>query len=135
VTDETTISTENYPHTDSVGASAEVEKELGRVRKLAKFLDSQLTLPGGMRIGADGLIGLIPGVGDLASGSISLWIVHKARQLGVPKKKLALMLGRVGADSVIGAIPLAGDFFDFFYKANLKNTQVLIDHLERQRNK
>lgn len=104
------------------------------MRKLANFLDSQLALPGGIRIGADGLIGLIPGIGDLASGGISLWIVLKAKQLGVPKKELALMLIRVGADSILGAIPLVGDFFDFFYKANLKNAQILIDHLEKQMN-
>jgi len=97
---------------------------------MAEFLDSEIALPGGLRIGADGLIGLIPGVGDLASGGISLWIVHKARQLGVPKRKLALMLTRVAADSTLGVIPIAGDVFDFFYKANLKNTRLLIEHLE-----
>lgn len=113
-------------------AAAADRKELVRVRKLATILDSQFTLPGGFRVGADGLIGLIPGVGDLVSGGLSLWIVAKARQIGVPKRKLGMMVARVGLDSTLGAVPVIGDMFDFFYKANLKNTQVLVEHLEKR---
>ncbi|MBC6904859.1 DUF4112 domain-containing protein [Saccharophagus sp. K07] len=93
--------------------------------KLSRLLDSSIPLPGGFRIGLDGVLGLIPGVGDAAGGFLSALIIYQAYRLGVPKMILLRMLVNVAVDSLIGAIPILGDIFDFFWKANLKNASLL----------
>jgi len=98
------------------------QRELAR---LAWLLDSFVPLPGGLRIGLDGLIGLIPGLGDALGAFMSLYIVGRASRLGVPKSVLARMLGNVALDSLVGAIPIVGDVFDFVFKANRRNVELI----------
>jgi len=93
--------------------------------KLSHLLDSSIPLPGGFRIGLDGILGLIPGVGDAIGTLLSAMILYQAHQRGVPKMILLRMLINVVVDAVIGAIPVAGDIFDFFWKANMKNAALL----------
>jgi hypothetical protein len=89
-----------------------------------------IRLPGGYRIGLDGLIGLIPGIGDgiglLASG----YIVAAAARLGAPKSILARMTLNVLLESLIGIIPVIGDLFDFAWKANLRNLALMNRYLD-----
>lgn len=104
------------------------EKQFEKVRssnRLSWLLDSSIPLPGGFRIGLDGLLGLIPGVGDAIGGSLSTWILYQAYKLGVPKVVLIRMVINILIDAAIGAIPFLGDLFDFFWKANLKNAVLL----------
>lgn len=93
--------------------------------KLSWLLDNSIPLPGGYRIGLDGLIGLIPGVGDFFSGLLSSLIVIKANQLGVPRSVLLRMVINVLVDTGLGSLPLIGDLFDFVWKANQKNSELL----------
>lgn len=107
---------------------------LKRLDALATLMDSAFVLPGTrIRLGLDSIIGLVPGIGDLASALISSYIVWEARQLGVPRWKIARMVGNVALDTTIGAIPLVGDVLDVFYKSNRRNLTILRDHLERER--
>jgi hypothetical protein len=104
-----------------------------RVRLLAKLLDQAWRVPGtNYRFGLDGLIGLIPGIGDAATLLLSAYIVYEAAKLGVPKATLLRMAGRVGIDSLVGAVPILGDLFDFAYKSNTKNLETLEKHLSKQ---
>src|SRR5215217_983180 len=96
-------------------------ERIARLRRLAVLLDSAIRLPGGFRIGADGLIGLAPGVGDALTTALAAYIVYEASQLGLPRHKLWRMAGNVAIDSVVGAVPLLGDLFDVVFKANLRN--------------
>lgn len=96
--------------------------------KLARLLDSAIPLPGGFRIGLDGVIGLIPGVGDAISGALSLLILQEAYQRRVPKMILVRMAINILVDTLVGAIPILGDIFDFFWKANMKNVELLEDY-------
>lgn len=108
------------------------EEVLHRVRHLAQLLDNRFTIPGtSYRFGLDSLIGLIPGIGDLATGAISAYIVYLARTQGVPKHVLARMAWNIAVDTGIGAIPLLGDVMDFAWKANLKNVKLLERHLHK----
>lgn len=93
--------------------------------RLAWLLDSSIRLPGGFRIGIDGLIGLIPGLGDAAGALLGLYIVLRASAFDVPRAVLARMLLNVGIETVIGAIPVFGDLFDFAFKANQRNVALL----------
>jgi hypothetical protein len=109
-------------------------RRVERLRQLAHLLDDRFRIPGTKyRIGLDGLVGLVPGVGDAVTTLISLYIVLEARRLGLPVSKLGRMGLNVGLDAVLGAVPLVGDLFDVAWKANRRNVALLLDHLEADR--
>lgn len=103
-------------------------QRLAQVRILAKLMDSAIEIPGlKIRIGLDALFGLLPGVGDIASSFVSLYIVQVANRSGVSRLTLARMTFNILCDWVIGSIPLAGDVFDIFWKANQRNVKLLLE--------
>jgi hypothetical protein len=96
---------------------------------LAAWLDNVFIVPGtNLRFGLDPIIGLIPVVGDLATTVISLYIIAAAAQMQVPKSTLARMGLNIVIDSVVGAIPFVGNIFDFAWKSNALNVQLLERH-------
>lgn len=95
------------------------------IERMGWFLDESITLPGGYKIGLDGFIGLIPGIGDFIGGLLSSVIVYKAHQIGVPRMVLGRMIINMMIDTVLGSIPIAGDLFDFVWKANKRNVALL----------
>lgn len=98
------------------------DPRLSEVETLTRVLDEQFRIPGtSVRFGLDGLIGLVPGIGDAATTLVSLYVVARARSLGVPTGVLALMLGNILLDTTVGAIPILGDVFDVAFKANRRN--------------
>ena len=106
---------------------------VARIDALATLLDTALVIPGtGVRFGLDALIGLFPGIGDLITTALSLFIVHEAYQLGAPGHVIARMLGNVAVDGVFGAVPLVGDAFDVLWRANRRNMRLLREWLERE---
>jgi hypothetical protein len=108
------------------------EAAIRRLERLAYWLDDRYRLPGtGIRVGLDGIIGLIPGIGDAAGGLLSAYIIYEARRLGVPNSVLVGMLGNFAVDFVVGAVPVFGDIFDIGWKANRRNVRMLLRHLER----
>lgn len=97
---------------------------------LESWLDSKFAIPGtGIRIGLDGLIGLVPGIGDTLTAGLSALIILDAHRKGARKRTLVRMVSNSAVDLVIGAIPLVGDLFDFAYKSNVKNVQMLKQEL------
>ena len=100
------------------------------VRALAKLLDAAVTIPGtNFRVGLDALVGLIPGVGDMAGAAMSGYIVLAATRLGVPKPVLFRMIMNIAVETIVGSVPLLGDLFDAGWRANLKNTALIDRHL------
>ncbi len=90
-----------------------------RLGHLAWFLDNSIPLPFlGYRIGADGIIGLIPGLGDTVGSLLSSYIVLEAARLGTPKSVLLRMVINIVIESIIGLVPFVGDLFDLAWKAN-----------------
>ena len=109
------------------------DQALRRLEALAKLMDNAFVLPGtDIRFGLDGVIGLVPGIGDVVSGIVSSYLIWEARRLGVSKWILGRMMANTLIDTTIGAIALAGDFFDVMFKANVKNMSLLRRHLERR---
>ena len=109
------------------------EQRLARLEMIAKLLDIAFILPGTkIRYGVDGIIGLIPVVGDIIAAALSLWVVREARALGAPWHLTARMLGNVAIQGVVGAVPVAGDAFDVLFRANMRNARLLRRWLERQ---
>jgi hypothetical protein len=112
------------------------EQRLAQVRFIARMMDDQFRVPGTkLRFGLDLVLGLFPGLGDVVTSAISLFIVHHAWQSGAPKSVLARMLGNVGVDFLIGSVPLFGDLADFAWKANRKNARLLEAHLNQSSGK
>ena len=109
------------------------EQRLVRLETIAKLLDVAFILPGTkVRYGIDGIIGLIPVVGDIIATALSLWLVREARALGAPWHITARMLGNVAIQCTVGAIPVAGDAFDVLFRANMRNARLLRRWLDRQ---
>ena len=109
------------------------EQRLTRLDAVAKLLDIAFILPGtNIRYGIDGLIGLIPVVGDLIATALSLWLVREARALGAPWHVTARMLGNVAIQGVVGAVPVAGDAFDVLFRANIRNVRMLRRWMDKQ---
>ena len=128
---ETTVT--SYSYTSSFDDTAmRASGARARLDTLARFLDSALRVPGtNIRFGADALLNLIPGVGTLTSKGMSAYLIWEARRLGVPLATLLRMAGNVGVDFVISAIPLVGWVGDVFYRSNLRNMNLLRDHLDK----
>lgn len=107
------------------------------IRRLSWLLDESIRLPGGYRVGLDGIVGLIPGLGDAFGLVASSYILMRARHFGVPRVVMTRMIGNVALEAVIGAIPILGDLFDFVFKANSRNMalmeQFLVDERRTQR--
>ena len=96
---------------------------------MARWFDYAFKGPGGFRFGFAGLIGLIPGIGDIIDALISLYIVYRAIQLQIPRVALARMLVNIGLEANVGAVPLLGDVFVVGYKANRRNYHLLRSHM------
>lgn len=99
---------------------------------LSRVLDTWFRIPGtSIRFGLDGIIGLVPGIGDVLAGLASCIIILAAWVRGVPYVTVARMVVNLAIDVIIGAIPLLGDAFDIAWKANRRNYALLTRHLEQ----
>ncbi len=97
---------------------------------LAHVLDDCFHIPfTRIRFGIDGLIGLIPGLGDVAAGLASLALIVAAWFRGVPYVTLVRMSANVSVAVLVGVVPLFGDAFDVWWKPNRRNYRLLTRHL------
>ncbi|GGD16030.1 DUF4112 domain-containing protein [Pyruvatibacter mobilis] len=104
-----------------------------RIARVARMLDAQFTVPGtGIRLGIDGLIGIIPGIGDALGLILSGYIYSEALRAGVRKRTLAAMGINTLLDTAIGAIPVLGDIFDIAYKSNMRNARLILRDMEKR---
>ena len=103
----------------------EVEIEKG-LDDLSRYLDGLFRVPGTTwRFGLDSLVGLIPNVGDTLTLFPSFYILIAGVRYGVPKITLLRMAFNIGLDYLVGTIPLIGDAFDFFWKSNKQNIDLI----------
>ena len=91
---------------------------------LGQFLDSKFKI-GRFKFGYDGLIGLIPVVGDITTMSLSMYIVLRALLMKYPTPIIIKMILNILIENLIGIIPFFGNLFDFAWKSNLKNITLL----------
>ena len=90
---------------------------------LAWLMDESIAI-GRWKIGLDGLVGLIPGIGDMAGAAVSAVIILGAAQRGIARSAVIRMVINVAFDALVGTVPLFGDVFDFAYKSNMRNMQI-----------
>ena len=100
-------------------------------KQFAELLDSKFRIPGtDIRFGIDPIIGLLPGIGDWIGGLASLYFLIYAAILEARIPVLLRMLLNILLDVVIGTIPLLGEIFDVSWKANLRNAELLEEHIQ-----
>lgn len=117
------------PTTSLTPASPPVDVRVRFLRSLAWWMDSAIVIPGTrIRFGLDSLIGLIPGMGDVAGLVIGSLILAEAVHRGAPHSILVRMLWNLGRDSVVGTIPVVGDIHDVVFRANQRNMELLEAH-------
>lgn len=101
----------------------EVERSLDR---LSNLLDGLFRIPGtSWRFGLDAIVGLIPGVGDTLTSLASFYILAAGVRYRVPKVTLLRMGINIGIDYLVGVIPFVGDLFDFVWKSNEMNVELI----------
>lgn len=99
---------------------------------LAWLMDESISI-GSWKIGLDGLLGLIPGVGDMTGAAVSSFIILRAAQSGIARSAVIRMVINVALDSLFGSLPLFGDIFDFAYRSNVRNVQIYREALRGER--
>jgi hypothetical protein len=110
-----------------------IDQRVADVEALARWMDYAFVLPGGFRFGFSGVIGLIPGIGDLIDALVSVYIVWRAIQIGIPRVTITRMVLNVGIEGMLGAVPFIGDLFDVIFKANRRNYELLSTHMNQSR--
>jgi Domain of unknown function (DUF4112) len=112
----------------------ELAPELRWVEDVTRLLDTKYRIPGtSIRFGADFLIGLIPGAGDLLSMLFSGVLIATMAKHGASASLTAKMLSNVVIDTLVGSIPILGNIFDLFYKANHRNLLLMREYYEAGR--
>ncbi len=104
-------------------------RNLERLRQWARLLDSAFHVPGTrVRFGLDAILGLVPGLGDLATPAFALLLLLHAFRMRLPAVVQARMVLNAGLDLLLGLVPILGDIADIGFKANLRNLALLERH-------
>lgn len=107
---------------------------LERARGIASWFDDRLKIAG-FGIGIDGLVGLIPGVGDAFTAGMGLYLLQLAMRLKLGLSTYLAMILNILIDLLVGAIPILGDLFDFAFRAHRKNMKIIEQKLEHKARK
>ncbi|HEY7568699.1 MAG TPA: DUF4112 domain-containing protein [Gemmatimonadaceae bacterium] len=107
-------------------AHRELSRDLERANRLARLLDSAIRIPViGVRLGADALLGLVPGGGDAVAALLGAYPILLAVRHRLPHTLVLRLLGNMALDATVGAVPVIGDLFDIGFKSNLRNQQLI----------
>ena len=108
--------------------------DLVALRKFAYFMDEAVAIPGtGRRVGLDAGLSLVPGVGEIAGGILSAWILVGALRHRVPIVRVTRMVLYILLDVSIGSIPILGTIFDWLFEENVINLKTLLRYRDRSR--
>ena len=104
------------------------------IDRLAKIMDSAVTLPIIGRVGLDAVLDLIPVFGNFAGAAVSLTLIARTLQFGPPPSLISKMLSNVLVDVLVGGIPIIGPLADIWWKANDRNAALMREFLESRAN-
>lgn len=110
--------------------SSSNDARVAQLRRWAVLLDEAFAIPGtGIRFGLDAILGLVPGIGDLASPIFTGLLLVTGLRMRLPVVVQARMVLNAGIDMLIGLVPLLGDLADIAWKANVRNLALLERHV------
>ena len=96
-------------------------------------LSDRLFQVGPFKVGLDGVLTWIPGVGDAYTLGAGGYLLYHATRAKASKRTLTKMGLLLGTDALIGSVPLLGDAFDFSSRAHGRSARILRAELnERQ---
>jgi hypothetical protein len=102
---------------------------LAGARAVARLLDTAGRIPGTrIRFGLDPILGLVPGLGDVAGAVATVYVILVGARLGAPRSVIVRMVLNVAVDTIVGMVPVLGDVFDVGWKANVRNVALLADY-------
>jgi hypothetical protein len=106
------------PRSSSSGLARSIEDpQIAMAERIARWTDGAMLDP---------IAGFfIPGLGDVLGAAVGLYVVMVAVQKKMPAVVVARMLVNLGIDTAVGMVPVAGDLFDFAWRANQKNVELL----------
>jgi len=110
------------------------QKRLNRLYKFSRIMDSAFRIPflKNRRWGLDGILGLLPGVGDTLSFLGAIYWVWNARTFQLPLRVHLILIGRIILDYLIGLLPLIGDIIDIGYEVHIYNYKTVVKELQAQ---
>jgi hypothetical protein len=106
------------------------EEVMSRLDNWATNLDARFRIPfTPIRFGLDPLVGLVPALGPLLGVLLSVYIFGSAFRYKVPLRAILRMVSNIGIEFIVGLIPVLGSMFDVYWRANIKNVDLLREHL------
>lgn len=112
----------------------EYSSHLRRIEKLAHLFDARFSVPGTqIRFGWDGIIGLVPGIGDTLTLLPQLYLLFESWRLKLGTTVILKILLNILIDWLIGMIPVLGDLFDVAFKSNLRNAKLVAEAIQKKR--
>jgi len=99
------------------------------IDRLARIMDSAITIPILGKIGLDAFLSLVPGVGSLAGTAFALTLVARTLRYGPPPALVSKMIANVIVDLILGGIPVIGPLADMWFRANDRNAQLMREFL------
>jgi hypothetical protein len=122
---------EHSDHADYAHDTVSSADRLRHVERIARLMDSEFKIPGTtFKFGLDPVIGLIPGIGNLATSAVSGMLIWTMMKHGASNNVVIRMALNLVIDAVVGAIPIIGNLFDFAFRANDRNVELLRRHYE-----
>lgn len=111
-----------------------VGEEIAGFDRFSRLMDKQVRI-GGVPVGLDAILGVLPVAGDAVTGAAGLYALGTAARLKLPVTAHIQIVWNLVVDTAIGSIPLLGDLFDVFYRSHRKNFHVVEKHLVRRARK
>jgi hypothetical protein len=105
-------------------AAPDLAADLARARWLANWLDTKFELFG-VRFGLDGIVGVVPVIGDTLGVIAGLYPIYVARRHHLGRRVRIQMGLNLLIEWLIGLTPVVGDAADVWFKANIRNLKLL----------
>ena len=111
--------------------SEDERRHFERARSVSSWMDDKFKIFG-FGVGLDGLIGLVPVVGDTVSAGFGLYHLSLAKKLGLGTGTQARIVWNLIIDYLVGLVPQVGDFLDFGYRSHRKNMRLIEKQLAKR---
>lgn len=118
-----------YAAAEGISEEAARREFAESIERIARIMDGAVRVPVLGPVGLDAVLGLFPIAGDILSGGIAVTLIARSIKYGIPPEIIARMLANVLVDVVMGAVPVVGDLADIWFRANVRNVQLLREYL------
>ena len=100
-----------------------------RVEQVGRLSDGLVRF-GVFRLGVDGILAWIPGVGELYSAAAGCFIIYQGHRAGVSLKTLLTCAGLMLGRTTIGAVPLAGALAADLFTAHRWSAKLVLKEID-----